>query len=71
VNNCNQFSQTLRLEEVDHGDEELRDEMFVEQSSEICRAVSDIDAISLFDGTIMNVVFSHTLLLNNNDNFPA
>jgi len=37
------------IEEVDHDDEELRDKRIVEQSSEICCAVSDIDAISLFD----------------------
>jgi len=33
----------------DEEEEELRDEMIAEQSSEICRKVSDIDAISLFD----------------------
>jgi len=32
-------------------EEELRDEMIVEQS-EICRAVSDIDAVSFFDELI-------------------
>jgi len=52
------------IEEVDHVDEELRDEMIVEQSSE---TVSDIDAISLLD-VLKNVVFSHTMLLNNNNN---
>jgi len=35
------------IEEVDHDDKELRDEMIVEQSSEICRAVSDIDAFDV------------------------
>jgi len=56
---CEQLQSVLSkvepIEEVDgcrpaqDEEEELRDEMTVEQSSEICRKVSDIDAISLFD----------------------
>jgi len=43
------LTKVKTIQEVDHDDEELRDEMIVEQSSEIFRAVSDIDDISLFD----------------------
>ena len=55
---CEQLQSVLTnvepIEEVDgrrpdQDEEELRAEMIVEQSSEICRKVSDIDAISLFD----------------------
>jgi len=56
------------IDEVVHDDEEkMRDKMIDEQSSEICSAVSVIDAISLFD-VLKNFVFSHTMLLYNKNN---
>jgi len=48
---------------LDRDEEELPDDMIVEQSYEICRVVSDIDAIKLFD-KIKYFVFSQTLLLH-------
>jgi len=66
---CEQLQSVLTnveiIEEVDvrrpdQDEEELRDEMIVEQSSEICRAVSDADAVSLFDELISCSSYSFT-----------